>query len=290
MKQPKLEKIDLPHGTSIRFIYNDGSQDCQFSLWHCHPEFEIVYIPKGNGRRFIANQITNFKDGDLIVLGPNIPHTPFGVDFHDENYEEYVIQFDLERIRSLSKLFSEFEHLDRLFEESKLGFVIETTEKHKFGAQIANMLEQNHQHRLLNLLNILDQLARSFHKKSLQAQPIFPVSSHNAIRIQEVYAYINQNFSEEISTRQIADQLAMTESSFCRFFRKHTGKRFKQALTEVRIYRACSMLVESELSITNIAANCGYSSVSLFNRFFKKMIKMTPKDYRNRVRVEFLGK
>ncbi len=255
---------------------------CSKDFWHFHPEFEIVYVPRGNGKRFVGNHISRFEDGELILLGPNIPHNTFNFGFESENYEEYVIQFSGKQMEALSGSYHEFSPVRSLLEEAQSGQVIGGPAKHAIGELVKAMPGLQPFERLMYLVEVLQKMAVSPDRKSLQVKKFLTVSVLNTHRVQEVYALIQQHYHNDISTREVAKAVSMTESSFCRFFLQSTGKTFKQALTEVRIQHACNLLINGNDTIGSIAADCGFNSVSLFNRFFKEITNETPNTYRKR--------
>ena len=290
MKKASFEKVIPQEDSSFKAFYFKAPFLPYGGSWHFHPEFEIVYLPSGKGKRFIGTRISEYADGDLILLGPNIPHNCFNVGFESEEYEQYVIQFKGEDVRQAGKYFKEFRGIEKLLIEANAGLTVSNAQKHKIGKMIKQMLNLSPLERLLQLFRVLQKIADAPYE-SLEAMQYLTVSVANTERIREIYTIIENNYHTNISTRQIAQQMGMTESSFCRFFQKSTGKTFKQALTEVRIQNACNLLVNSDTSISNIAFDCGFNSLSLFNRLFKRIIDDTPNSYRqkyvNHLQVSF---
>lgn len=282
MKRPAFEKIVPASGYSFFMKHFAAPHICNTDYWHFHPEFEIVYVPHGNGKRFVGNHISRFENGELILLGPNIPHNTFYLGFESENYEEYVIQFRGQQMEALGNCYHEFHQVRALLEAAQSGQVIEGDAKHLIGEHVRSMIDMPPFERLITLLEVLQQMAVSPQRKSLQIRKFLSVSIQNAQRVQEVYALIQQQYHTDMSTRNVARALSMTETSFCRFFLQSTGKTFKQALTEVRIQHACQLLMSSNDSIGSVAAECGFNNVSLFNRFFKNITQETPNQYRKR--------
>ncbi len=290
MKKASFEKVIPPKGSSFRMFYFKAPFWPYEGRWHFHPEFEIVYLPSGKGRRFIGTRISQFTDGDLVLLGPNIPHNCFNVGFESDKYEEYVIQFNGQDIKEASKFFTEFASIQNLLIAANAGLTVTTSEKHKIGEVIKKMVDLSPLEKLLQLFRVLQEFTKVSYE-SLEAKQYLALSVINTERVREVYKIIQASYHANISTRQVAQKIGMTESSFCRFFLKSTGKTFKQALTEVRIQNACNLLVNTDASITNIAFDCGFNSLSLFNRLFKRIIDNTPNRYRqqyvNHLQVSF---
>ncbi len=286
MRKASFEKVIPPEGSSFKELYFKAPFLPYGGRWHFHPEFEIVYVPSGNGRRFIGSRISRFFDGDLVLLGPNIPHNCFNVGFESDKYEEYVIQFNGQDIKEASKYFTEFDAIKKLLVDANSGLAITTEEKHKIGRYVKNMRGLPPLEKLLQLFRVLHKITQVQYE-SLKAKQYLELSITNTERVREIYDTIEKKFNTNISTRQVAEQIGMTESSFCRFFLKSTGKTFKQALTEVRIQNACSLLINTDASITSIAFDCGFNSLSLFNRLFKRIIEDTPNRYRQKYLKQF---
>ncbi|WP_109299169.1 AraC family transcriptional regulator [Aquimarina sp. AU474] len=290
MKKASFEKIIPSEGSSFKVFYFKAPFLPYEGSWHFHPEYEIVYLPSGKGRRFIGTKISQFADGDLVLLGPNIPHNCFNVGFESDEYEQYVIQFNGQDIKEASKFFTEFNTIEKLLIDAKAGLTVTSNHKHRIGEIIKQMIGLSPLEKLLQLFRVLQEFTMVSYE-SLEAKQYLTLSVTNTERVRTVYKVIQDNYHTNISTRQVAQQIGMTESSFCRFFLKSTGKTFKQALTEIRIQNACNLLINTDATITNIAFDCGFNSLSLFNRLFKRIIDDTPNGYRqqymNHLQVSF---
>jgi AraC-like DNA-binding protein len=284
MKRANLEKIEPVEGSSFFMAYNKEPLLCHTDFWHFHPEFEIVYLPHGCGRRHVGNKVSRFEDGDLILLGPNIPHNAFNFGFESAGYEEYVIQFKIGQIEKMGEIFPEFARVMRLLAKAGSGISFNGEARHRIGEMIKEMYALCGFQRLIQLFVVLREMSLLSGFEDLETKKFLSVNTAYVKRIERVYQIIQKKYQDDLSTREIALELSMTESSFCRFFRNATGKTFKEALTEVRIEKASALLLHSDLSVASIASQCGFNNVSLFNRFFKELTEMTPKDYRKSIR------
>jgi AraC-like DNA-binding protein len=280
MKKANLEKIEPMGGSSFFMSYNKAPFLCHQDFWHFHPEFEIVFVPHGQGRRFVGQKISRFDEGDLVLLGPNIPHNAFNFGFESTEYEEYVIQFKGDHIERMAEGFPEFCRIDGLLSRAKTGIAIRGEGKQRIGELIKTMFTLNPFQRLMQLFLVLREMSLVSEVEDLEAGEFLSINTTHISRIKQVYQIIQKEYQHELSTRQVAGELAMTESSFCRWFKNATGKNFKQALTEVRVQKACALLMHSDLSVAGIASQCGFNNISLFNRFFKEMTGNTPNKYR----------
>ena len=284
MKKANFEKIEPIEGSSFFMAYNKEPLLCHEDFWHFHPEFEVVYVPHGSGRRFVGNKVSRFEDGDLVLLGPNIPHNAFNFGFESTGYEEYVIQFKIDQIEKMVEIFPEFARVARLLAKARSGISFKGENKHRIGEMIKEMYALCGFQRLIQLFVVLREMSLLSGFEDLETKKFLSVNTAYVKRIEQVYQIIQKGYQNDLSTRGIALELSMTESSFCRFFKNATGKTFKEALTEVRIEKASALLLHSDLSVASIASQCGFNNVSLFNRFFKELTEMTPNRYRRSVR------
>jgi AraC-like DNA-binding protein len=280
IKKPFLEYVQPTQGLSIRVHYNQETQLCAMKSWHYHPEIELVCIPQGKGRLYIGNQLFSYENGVIILLNSNIPHTSFDYGYEGETYEEYVVQISPDQLNILLEGFEEFEQVKKLIHVAKEGIVFPLTTDNQVFRDKCRALPMAHAlKKWLLFIEVLDELSQVDYT-------ILGVASGNnlhpiqAERIQKVFDYIAQHFTQPISSQVVADWLNLTDSSFCRFFQKHTQKTFKQVLNEYRINHACKLLAFSEKSIELIAYESGYSSQSFFNRVFKEIRQITPLAYR----------
>jgi chitin disaccharide deacetylase len=300
MESILLEKVVPDEGLSFVFTHNKAAGLCRSNFWHCHSEYELVYIPHGHGTRYVGSQPTRFEDGDLVLLGPNIPHNSFDFGYERDDYEEYVVQFDGKALEhSLFPHFREFGAIARLLEDARTGLAIEGSQKHVIGKKMMEMSGAVPLTMLLKLFELLDltaavaaattaAAAAAPHQIDLHASTLLLVPVVNTERLQQVFEHIADHFHRDITTRETADLLAMTDASFCRFFSRNTGKTFKSALTEYRIHKACGWLINSSLPVNIIATKCGYNNVSLFNRFFRRIMETSPLEYRSRFQNKIL--
>lgn len=278
-KKPFLEVVQPSQGLSLRVYHNINTRTCSMKSWHFHPEIELVCVPHGKGQLYIGNKEYAYDDGVVILLNSNIPHKSFDLGFESEHYEEYVLQITPEQLNILLTQFPEFDKVSQLIKVAKEGVVLplsatETIFRNKFEAL-------PHVHSLkqwLTFVEVLDELSRTSYE--VLGVVSGNINSQQAERIDKVFEYITNHYAENISSQTVAELLHLTDSSFCRFFQKHTQKTFKQVLNEYRITQACKSLSFTGKSIELIAYESGYSNQSFFNRVFKEIMHTTPMNYR----------
>lgn len=280
--KPYLEKIKPEFGSSFSLKRFTQEQGAAKPFWHFHPEYEIVYVSHGRGKRHVANHISYYDDGDLIMLGPNLPHLAFSEEL-SESHTEIVVQMQPETLGSVFWLLPEMAELRALFDRANHGLVFHGETKAYAGKQLNAMIEMEPLDRLLGLLALLQELARSTEFRSLHARGFaLPVDARHYDRVERIFEYVTNHFHEAITLEEIAGQANLTVPAFCRFFRKLTGKTFVQFVNEIRISHACSLLAKGEMGIAAISYESGFNNLSHFNKQFRQIAGVSPKEYRGR--------
>lgn len=273
-----LEDIKSNQGSSSFYVFRYQVPYFQFK-WHYHPEFELTYIVKGNGYRIVGNSYEPFADSDLVLLGSNLPHTWSGKANGDSDSDAIVIQFSSEFISPFLEL-SESQLIKKMLENSSRGIRFDQDEK--LISKIVDLTESQGIDRIINLISILDQLSKK------QNRLIAPNTFHNVVskksevRINKVCLFIQNNFQNKIYLKEIADLIYLTESNFCKFFKRATGKTYSDYLNEIRINEASRLLIQTDKTVSQIAFNCGFETLSYFNRVFLNKKGMTPSIYRKK--------
>lgn len=282
--KPIYEEIRPSFGSSFAFRKFDIEHGSNLPYWHCHPEYEITFISNGRGKRHIGDHISYFDEGDLIFLGPNIPHMDFSQEVYESHYE-IVIQMKEDFLGPHFLDVIEMGAIKELFERAKSGLAFYGATKWDIGERLSRMVDMNSFDRLLELLRVLNILAYSpdcyAFNLNYQALEIKPQEKQ---RIKAIYEFIEQNFQRHFSMQEVADHVNMTVPAFCRFFKKHTHKTFVAVLNEFRIAHACSLLGEEHANIANVGYESGFNNLSHFNKQFKLITGKTPSAYRKHLK------
>lgn len=276
-----FESILNPLGHSFTYhVFDHENPNDANSFWHYHPEIELVYISGGSGKRQIGMHLSNYFDGDLILIGSQVPHSGFTESFSDFR-KEIVIQFKPDFLGNAISNVHEFKLISSLFERAKQGVVFSGEIKKDVGLRMEGIQFENQLERLLTLIKILNDLALSNERTLLNAES-YSLSTNfkDNERIKLIFNYIRQNFSREVSLPDIASIIHMTPQSFCRFFKKSTKKTFVQFLNEYRMNHAIKLLIDTDLDIKTISYETGFNNLSNFFRVFKRTTGFTPEAYR----------
>ena len=279
-----LEKIQPVFGSSFTIRRFTDIRSGGNAFWHFHPEYEIVYISNGRGKRHIGDHISYYEDGDLIFLGPDLPHFGFTEDLKDDHVE-VVVQMKEDFLGREFFQRPEMQAIQQLFERAKQGISFHGETKKRVGERLDQMINLNSFDRLLELLSILESLAHSSEYKLLNAEGLaFEVSAQDHERMQSIYAYVEDHFRQEIILDEAAKRVNMTSPAFCRYFKKLTNKTFIQFTNEYRIAHACRLLAKEDDNIAGVSYDCGFNNLSHFNKQFKKIVGQSPREYRKSLR------
>jgi len=253
---------------------------------HFHPEYELNFIFKGKGvRRIIGDHTDIIDELELVLAGPNLVH---GWELHDctckEIYEITVhIHQDLLNEKTLSRRI--FKPIKDMFSRGKHGILFSRETIIEVMPRLMALTRITGIKYYLEFISILDYLAKSEDQIMLSNSSAEKEDFHNSDKIKKVYEYIQENFTRTITLAEISELVNMSPVSFNRFIKKRTGKTFITYINDTRISFASRWLLETDLSIGEIAFKCGFNNIANFNRLFKKSKKCTPKEFRE----EFIG-
>lgn len=278
--KPLYEKIDKTFGSSFTVRQYAGEKICTMPFWHIHPEFEIVYIKNGQGKRHVGNKISGYTDGDLIMLGPNVAHASFSNSQYQDNLE-VVIQFKANFAGDGFWNLVEMEKITKLLKRSGQGISFGPHIREKLKPSITELPQMSGFERFMCFLEVLQSLALTQDYQLLGADSAtLLVKQVDYDRITKVYDFVENNFKTSFPPEAVARQVNMTLPAFCRFFKRTTEKTFTTFLNEFRISHACQLIMDGSLSLAEISYACGFQNVSYFNRQFKKIVGCTPTIYK----------
>ena len=258
-------------------------------IWHYHPELELHYIIKGEGVRFIGDNISNFNSGEITLLGENLPHSFRCKEeyFHPDsnlNVEVIVIQFLSDCLGRYFLSLPEVYLLPKLFEKAKSGLVIKGKAKEELAQLMCRAVDATNIDRIIVLLYILKILAETedFELITLSNNEYHLSNESDTIRLNKVCSYTLANYKKAISLEEISSLSNLSVTSFCRYFKLMTKKTYFDFLTEIRISHACRLLIEDKLTTEALCSECGFNNITNFYRHFKKITNMTPMEYKHK--------
>lgn len=284
-QKPTFEAIAPNFGHSYTYQKFDCDRLNKNNSWHYHPEIELVYVNGGAGKRQIGSHVSYYTEGDLILIGSNLPHCGL-TDYLTGNKSEIVVQMRMDFLGNDFFNIPEMRKIQELFEIAKGGVAFFGETKERIGEKMELLEHQTDFQKLMSILNILNGLGNSQEFKVLNAEGFsLETEVKDNTRINLVFNHVKSNFKEEISLQEISDMVSMTVPSFCRYFKKITNKTFVQFLNEYRLVHASKLLAEQPLSITEVCFESGFNNFSHFNKSFKAFTGYSPSAYRKQLKT-----
>jgi len=281
--KPALEH--LPKANKESFVIRDFEYDYYPTPWHYHPEYELVTVTESTGKRIIGDHISDFKPGNLALIGPNIPHIYKNDAAYYENNpamkaKSIVIHFTEQSLGNDFLLLPEVAALKSLLEKAAAGLDIFGNTGRSINDKLKEIVSCTGMKRLILLLDILREIAESEEVLPITKAAMVGHNEKESARLCKVLDWITANFENDIKLAEAAAIADMHENAFSRFFSLRTRKNFSVFLQELRVQKAAKLLAESKDSVTAICFDCGYNNVSNFNRQFINYYKMNPRQYR----------
>jgi len=281
---PTLEIITPSFGSSFTFSRYDENANCKSDLWHYHPEIELVFVNGGSGKRQIGSHISYYSDGDLVLIGSNLPHCGF-TNEQTGNKNEIVIQMPADFLGSDFLNVPELKNIQQLFKRAKGGIAFGKETIKRIAPIIEEMGNRSNFDRLLRMIRILNDLGVSDEYTILNADGFaLEMQVQDNDRINVVFNYVKDNFQEPIQLDTVSNIVSMTTPSFCRYFKKITNKTFTAFVNDYRLVHASKLLSENTKSITEICYESGFNNFSHFNKSFKAFTGKSASQYRHELK------
>jgi AraC-like DNA-binding protein len=281
----KPVREQIPSTASAEIVSCERIRGRDFGcLWHFHPEYELTLVLAGGSSRWIGDKISPITKGDLVLIGPNLPHDyrndPVG-DIPAKKVDAITVQFHPAFLGSHWLEHAEMTPIQRLCQRSNHGLQITGKTRDAIAALVMKMPAAHGVRRLILLLEILEQLSVSRDVVRISSPGFTPeIQASDSDRMETISRFIEKNIDRPLYLSDVARQAGMIEVTFSRYFRSRTGKTFPDYVNELRIARVCRLLAESEHTISEIAWRCGFDSMANFQKQFRRLHGCTPKAYR----------
>lgn len=251
---------------------------------HYHPHYELVWIKKGFGIRVVGDHIDQFKEGDMVLMGPNLPHTWENDKIYYEEgstlkVDVYVLHFMDEIITYLHR-FPELSGIKDILAQSQRGLCITGTTNHELSKIIKQLFVSSSIERIILFLRVFQLLENSKDIALLSSSDFAHFfSEQKSDRLRKVYEFMSKNFDRNIQIEEVSNIACMSPTAFCRYFKQKTGQSFISYLNNFRLGYARNLLNGNKYKISIVAEKCGFQDISYFNRMFKQKNNMTPTEY-----------
>lgn len=262
-------------------VLNHPEADFDY-MTHFHSDFELNMVLNTKGKRIIGDSVEDFSAFDLVLLGPNLPHSWAGETIKGNHvvtiqFHKQFLDFPL-----LSKKM--FSPIKELLQKSTKGIQFLEEENSPICKKILNLCKSTGFNASLEFFSILHDLAVNPNQRVLTSSAFDSesiVRESKSRRISKICDYVNANYMNPMRLSDIAAEVAMSDSALSHFFKKRTNRNLVDYINDVRIGYASKMLYETTHSISEVALFCGFNNISNFNRLFKKLKGQTPTSFRD---------
>lgn len=269
------------NGLQESFLIRTFGHEAFRAPYNHHPEYELTYIVRGQGKRYIGNHLSDFSDGDFVLIGPDQPHC-WLLDKDDPMAKSIVIQFAYDVLGKDCFEKPEFSAIQKMLKESSAGLSFPNSKAMtKFILRLRKSLGAK---RIIYFLELLDALSnQEYHLINTNALTNTYGGKAEANRINIIMAYIIENYKNNISLEDVANVANLTPNAFCKFFKKLTGKTFIDMVIQYRMNFVIQQLLHTDHTIGASAVAAGFHDMSYFYKTFKEKLGMSPNAYRKKV-------
>ena len=283
--QPFLREPPLGRGPFFS-VWHRHEDEIRFA-WHYHEAFELTLIVKSQGRRLVGDGEEVYESGDLVLIGPGLPHTSASIGGQGAPHEQVVVHFDRRIFGSEELTDPQLGALNALLKDACKGLRFKPETRDRVVPLLLRLNSERPLIRLGTFCEILDILSQSPASDRQILSGTHYGASPPKVDLQpitKVSKFLEDNFHRPVSPVQVARLLAMSPSAFSRFFKQATGRTFVSYVNELRIRHASRLLLETDRGIGDIASASGFPNVSYFNRRFLAAKSVKPSDYREGIR------
>jgi len=273
----ELEKIISNKDSSISLDVNPNLSD--FFFWHFHPEYELVFIEGADCNRHVGKHLSKFKGSDLVLIGSYIPHLNFDYGIKT-SYEKIVVHIRSDFLKNTFISTPELNSINKLLQLSQHGLAFGELTKREIGPRLKNLPSLSKFDQFLEMLQILNYLMLADDKELLHQDPVKnQFTRKDEDRLDRIYTFIDDHYQQKIEIKDVAKLSNLSNAAFCRYFKKMTRLTFTQFVNHYRIDKAKKLLLIHK-NVTETCFQCGFESLSYFNRTFKKVTGRNPQSFK----------
>lgn len=288
--KPLYQDLPFPIDSHIHYYIEDLPH---FIVpWHYHPAIEIMYITRGIGTRFVGDCIEQYEEGDVCMIGPNLPHEWRNDDAYFDKESGLratciCLFFKREIFDPNFIRLPEMNNIRDLIERSRRGLKFIGNSKLEITRFIRSSVNDVGVRKVTNLLTLLELMATSTEYELLASVGFTnSVNSEDFERFNKVYKFLVKNFATSIRLEEVSTLVGLTPTAFCRYFKERTKKTFVEYLNEMRIGYSKKLLLENKMKISTISGEVGFPNLSNFISQFKKVTGMSPSQFQKQFGVK----
>lgn len=285
----KVLPFTIPVSHDKTVIVQDETLPHFYPHLHRHEEIQLTFIQRGEGTLLVGNHMHAFSSNEIYLIGANMPHVfksnpSYFSDDNSKSIQSLTLFFNTKgKLASLFDL-PELKNVHSFFSTCYSGFKVPANSFSEISGKILSIKYATGLDQLMQFFQLLKSLSvlENLNPLSPDVKP-GSISDFEGVRISKIYSYIMQHYNRDLALEEVAAAAYMTPQAFCRYFKKHTRLTFVSFLNEVRINEACKKLIEGSYdSVSSIAYDCGFNSITNFNRVFKSTLGISPREYLNK--------
>ncbi|WP_312698359.1 AraC family transcriptional regulator [Sphingobacterium mizutaii] len=286
--KPKFDRI-LSQLDNEVYKFRHFSDQLFSTNFHFHKEIQVNYIQEGSGQRVIGDNISNFEKDELTLLGSNLPHVWYS---NPANHLEgkkaisITLFIDVDKCLSLLEPLQETHSIRNFFNQMDRGVMFLGKTKKELTKLLFAINEAEDLQRTIYFLQLLDRLIKAEDFQYISSSSYrnrYSSQEFKGNQVDHIIRFVIENYNKEIKLDEAAEMANMTKQAFCRFFKARTQKSFIQFVNETRISIACQEIMKTDNLISNVAYDCGFSSLCNFNKIFKSIKGTTPRQFKEKV-------
>ena len=283
MDRSIIHEISPLMGKDVLYIADRRKKEFTYPI-HNHQVYELNFVEHAAGvRRIVGDSNEVIGDFDLVLItSPDLEHVWEQNDCTSDDIREITVQFDIDF--SANSIFDRnpFNSMKKMMVEAQKGLCFPLDAIMKVYRELDTLSSiRDGFYAFMQFLTILYELSRSEGARALSSTSFAKIAlPSDSRRVQKVKSYIDAHYHEEIRLSTVADIAGMSDSSFSRFFKLHTGRNLSDYIIDLRLGHACRLLVDSSDSIAEIGYHCGFNNLSNFNRIFRKRKGCSPSEFR----------
>lgn len=283
MESGIIHEISPLSGKDVLYIADRRKKEFTYPI-HQHPVYELNFVERAPGvRRIVGDSNEVIGEYDLVLItSPDLEHVWEQNTCVSEDIREITIQFDIDF--SANSLFDRnpFNSMKRMMVEAQKGLCFPLDAIMKVYRELDTLSSiKDGFYAFMQFLTILYELSKCEGARALSSTSFAKIEvPSDSRRVQKVKTFIDAHYREEIRLAQLSDIAGMSDSSFSRFFKLHTGRNLSDYIIDLRLGHACRQLVDSTDSVAEICYACGFNNLSNFNRIFRKRKGCSPSEFR----------
>lgn len=282
---PYFETVAIPPDRSLH-VFDRRLPEFPFN-WHYHPEFELTLTVNSRGLCFVGDHVGPYDDADLVLIAPNLPHAFQSQTLIDTggDHRAIVCWFTSDWITGLIGLVPELSPVTPLLAQARRGLRFGPSTTAQLRGSILRLGQIDGADQVIAFQSILATLAGSTDRTPLASGEV-TVSEmpRDRARLQKVLDYLHAHYAEPVRLAPLCDLVHLTESQLQRVFKRSARMSISAYVLQLRLGRACQMLIQTDSPVGLIATECGFSDAADFARRFRKSRNMTPTAFRSAIR------